>query len=339
MLKMIKKGFVIFVIGVSILSSCGTKNRSEADISGIDLDLKINRLDKEIFEIDPGNIEPEIAGLIRTYGGFFELYSTRIINLGNPHDKNFANDLTGFITDYTMNKVHDKVLQVFPNMNSIENDLTNAFRRYKYFFPKKKIPALYSFIGGFNQSVVVADSILGIGVDKYLGKNCVFYDRLDIAKYMQQNMNPENIPTDAVKAWMLTEFLYNDSIDNLVNNMIYQGKIQYLLKALFPNTSDTLTMGFTAEQLNWCMNNEKQMWDYLIEKKILFTTDYLTINKHINPAPFTSGYPKESPGRASVWIGWQVVNAYMNHNSNCTLADLMFEDNYQKILTESHYEP
>lgn len=336
---MIKKGFVLFIIGASILGSCGKKNNFDIDVSNVNVDIKINRLDKELFEIDPGNIDHELTGIIDNYGEFFELYSTRIISLGSPYEKNFPGLMTGFITDYTMNKVYEKVMQVFPIIHPIENEINSAFKRYNYFFPERKIPAIYTYIGGFNQSMVVADSILGIGIDKYLGKNCEFYDRLGIAKYLQQNMNPKNIPVDALRAWAITEFVYNDSIDNLVNNMIYQGKIQFFLDTMFPNSPDSLIMSFSAEQLRWCVGNEKQMWDYLIEKKLLFSTDYLTINKHINPAPFTSGYPQESPGRASVWLGWQIVKAYMDRNSNTTLQELMLNDDYQKILTESRYEP
>ena len=108
---------------------------------------------------------------------------------------------------------------------------------------------------------------------------------------------------------------------------------------MFPNSSDSLKIGFTSDQMLWCIKNEKQMWNYLIEKKLLFSTDYMTINKHINPAPFTSGYPKESPGRASIWLGWKIVDAYMERNSDLTLKNLMLDDDYQKILSESRYEP
>jgi len=336
---MVKKGFILFIICISILTSCNKKNKFDVDTSKMELDIKVNRLDRDIFEIDPGNIDAEISVITDKYGEFFELYNVRVINLGNPYNKEYPNYLTGFITDFTMNKVYEKVIEVFPDTEDIEEDINNAFKRYKYYFPEKRIPAIYTFIGGFNQSVVVADSILGIGTDKYLGGDCEFYDRLGIANYLQKNMNPENIPADALRAWALTEFVYNDSIDNLVNNMVYQGKIQYFLDAMFPNYSDSLKLGFTSDQMRWCINNEKEMWNYLIEKKLLFSTDHMTINKHINPAPFTSGYPKESPGRASVWLGRKIVYAFMEQNSDFTLKDLMLDDDYQKILTESRYEP
>jgi gliding motility-associated lipoprotein GldB len=336
---MIKKGITYLIIFLSILTACKRKDKFDITTSKINLELKIKRLDKDIFEIDPGNVAEELPALIENYGEFYELYSMRIINLGNPYQEDYPEILAGFVTDYTMNKVFEKTMNVFPTVKNIETSLQKAFKRYKFYFPDRIVPQVYTYIGGFNQSMVVSDSILGIGVDKYLGKECEFYDRLGIANYLQKNMNPENIPTDAVKAWALTEFLYNDSIDNLVNNMIYQGKIQYFLDAMFPKVADTLKMGFTSDQMRWCIKNEKQMWNYLIENKLLFTTDYMTINQHINPAPFTSGYPNDSPGRASVWLGWQIVKEYMRRNSGITLNELMLNDDYQAILSESRYEP
>lgn len=336
---MIKKGIAFLIILLSVFTACKRNNQPDVDISEIDLDLNIKRLDKEIFEIDPANVADELPGMINEYGDFFELYSYRIIRLGNPYQDVYADELTGFITDYTMNKVYEEVMSVFPDLNEEESNIEAAFKRYKYHFPDRIIPSVYTYIGGFNQSIVVSDSILGIGTDKYLGRDCEFYDRLGIANYLQNNMNPGNIPVDALKSWALTEFVYKDSVDNLVNNMVYQGKIQYFLDVIFPNTPDSLKIGFTGNQLRWCIGNEKQIWNYLIENKLLFSTDYMTINQHINPAPFTIGYPSDSPGRASVWLGWQIVNTYMEKNSKVSLKELMLDNDYQKILSESRYEP
>jgi len=336
---MSKRIISILIVLITIFSACNRKDKANIDTSQIDMELSIKRLDQKVFEIEPGNVAEELPDILNDFGEFYELYSYRIVNLGNPYHENYPALLNDFITDYTMYTVYEKVMETYPDIAGLENNITEAFKRYNYFFPEKTIPAVYTFIGGFNQSMVVSDSILGIGLDKYLGEDCEFYDRLGIANYLQKNMNPENIPVDAIKAWATTEFIYKDSVDNLVNNMVYQGKIQYFLDIMFPNSPDSLKMGFTADQLRWCIQNEKQMWNYLIENKLLFSTDYMTINKHINPAPFTSGYPRESPGRASVWLGWRIVEEYMSRNTEITLRDLMLDNDYQKILSESRYEP
>ncbi|MDY6801058.1 MAG: hypothetical protein SVU94_07515 [Bacteroidota bacterium] len=336
---MIKRGLFLVVILLLIFTGCSEKNKFDVDIDDIELEIEVKRLDKELFELEPSKLEEHIPDLIKKYEEFLELYSRNVVNIGSPYSKAYPDYLAGFITDYTMFQVHEKVMEKFPTVDFIEEALTQAFKYYKYYFPDRLVPAVYTFQGGFNQSIVVGDSILAIGIDKYLGTDVDFYDRLGISKYLQRNMIPEKIPTDAMRAWAMTEFVYNDSVDNLVNNMIYHGKLQYFLDAMFPFTEDSLKFGFSSNQLKWCQNNEKPMWDNLVDQKLLFSTDYMTINNYINPAPFTTGFPRQSPGRAVVWLGWKIVHHYMERHPELTLKELMLNDHYQEILTESRYEP
>ena len=52
-----------------ILISCG-KDRRDIDISGIDVSIEIKRFEKDLFEIDPSQIEEHITQLERKYGSF-----------------------------------------------------------------------------------------------------------------------------------------------------------------------------------------------------------------------------------------------------------------------------
>jgi hypothetical protein len=121
--------------------------------------------------------------------------------------------------------------------------------------------------------------------------------------------------------------------------MLYNGKIIYFTKALLPEESDSLIIGFSKYQMEWCKANEEKMWTYLVENKKLFSTDLLTISKFVNPAPFTKDFTNQSPGRAAVWIGYQIINRYMAKNSEVTLQQLMLDKNYKEILRKSKYRP
>jgi len=336
---MMRKEFIYVVLIALIIGSCNNRDRFDIDLSNIEVNSEIKRLDKDIFEVDLDNMQEDVNSLVNKYEEFFELYNSMIVKLGSPYSKAYPEILKGFVTDFTINKIYTKTTEVYANLDELELELEEAFKRFKYYFPEKNAPAFYTYIGGFNQSIVVADSILGIGLDKYLGSDCEFYDRLGLANYLQQNMIPEMISVDALKSWALTEFAYNDSVDNVVNNMIYQGKIQYFLSAIFPSKADSLKYGFSGEEIRWCIKNENQMWNYLIDQKLLFSTDYMMINKLINPAPFTAGFPYESPGRATIWLGERIVSAYMKRYPKVTIKDLMLDDDYRKILSESRYEP
>ena len=91
--------------------------------------------------------------------------------------------------------------------------------------------------------------------------------------------------------------------------------------------------------MNFCRNNEDQMWQYLIENNLLFNTDQLTRRKVTGDAPFTSYFTNESPGRAAVWIGFRIIESCMRNNSDVRLADIMEETDLQMILEKARYIP
>jgi gliding motility-associated lipoprotein GldB len=330
---------IVAILPLAVLSGCGPKNPYDKDIGNVEVNLEIKRLEKDLHSVDPDSSHRFIPRFNRKYGEFFEIYNTNVINIGSSNRKVYQDHLRDFLNHHDMNQVYKKILEIYPDLDEVEEKITSGFRHYRYYFPNKLIPAVYTYMGGFNQSIVVADSVLAIGLDKYLGRDCEFYEKLGWEKYRQKNMHKEKIPTDCMRAWGQTEWPFNDSTDNLLSNMLYRGKILYFTKSMLPHEHDTLVAGFTGNELAWCRNNEEQIWNYLIDHKLLYSTDYMTINKMVNPAPFTSGFPQESPGQAVNWLGWQIIEAYMERNGHITLKQLMEDHDYQRILNESRYSP
>jgi hypothetical protein len=63
------------------------------------------------------------------------------------------------------------------------------------------------------------------------------------------------------------------------------------------------------------------------------------IRKLIEDAPNTSYYTSESPGRAAVWQGLQIVRAFAARNPKLTLHEILEKRDYQEILRVSRYNP
>jgi len=91
--------------------------------------------------------------------------------------------------------------------------------------------------------------------------------------------------------------------------------------------------------MKFCRNNERLMWQYLIENDLVFKTDHFIIRKLIGEAPFTSYFTNESPGRAAVWIGFRIVESYMAKNRGTKLESLLGNVNIQEILEKARYNP
>ena len=339
---MMRKWF-LGILAIMIFFVGCRRNPLHVDVSDIHVEIKIKRLEKDLFTPPPDSVITRLPQLQKEYGLFFRRY-TQVLNIGNPGNPMFAELLKLFLQDDLNREVYKKVIEIYPDLDPIQKRLTEAFRHYKYYFPNKQVPAVYSFTSGFNTSLIIDKGILGIGLERYLGKDVPYYDQLGIPKYMQQKMIPGKIPSDCMYAWAATEFPFltnRDSLvaDNVVNHMIYEGKLLYFVKAMMPDEKDEMIMGYLPKQLKWCKMNEGQMWAYLVEHKMLFKTDYMTINKLTRDAPFTGYFPRESPGRAANWIGWQIVKKYMSLHKDVSLKQLMTKTRYQEILNQSKYDP
>jgi hypothetical protein len=327
--------FVVFLF----LVSCKSFD-SKPDIKNITVDLKIMHFEKDLFNVDYAHLNDTIPFLKNKYGEFFDLFSYKIIRIGSPDNPSYPQYLTSFLTDYNINKVKKVVDSTFTNFDdTYGKELELMFRYYRYYFKDGKIPTVITYISGFNQSIVTTDTLIGISLDKYLGDRCPFYPMLGIPRYIIARMTPEYIPVDCARAWAITQYPLNDSAGNiLLSNIIYEGKLIYFSKMLLPDESDSILFKLNSSQLEWCKKYEAKMWEYLVDKKQLFSTDNQLIKKYVDDAPFTKDFGQQSPGRAVAWIGYNIVSSYIR-NTKASLISLMCENDYNRILRLSKYNP
>ena len=335
-----RKNICLFIILALGIFSCKS-GHYDVNISNIKVDIKIKRLDKDLFETNPEDILATIPIIKQNYAGFLQLFS-HVINAGNIDSVSFEENLLLFCTDRLNNEVYDSVIKTFPDLTSLEGKLSKAFRYYKYHFPEKIIPNIYTCMSGFNASMIIGDSVLAIGLDKYLGANSRFYPRLGIYKYLSDRMTPQHIAPDCFYAWGSSEWDFSDIgyvTGNVLTEIIHYGKLKYFVKCMLPTEKDELIFGFTPDQMKFCKNNESQMWTYMLEHDLLFSSDQLVIRRLTGEAPFTTYFTNESPRQAAIWIGFRIIESYMKRNSEVTLADLMKETDIQKILGKARYSP
>jgi len=331
----------IFVtVLVSLLSSC-KNNQYRVNISGIKAEIKIKRLEQDIFAVDPLKLPDTIEFIKKKYGKFLQYFSY-VINIGEIGDSVWLDGLIRFCTDRLNNEVYQKTMQVFPDLKWLEDGLSEAFRHYLYYFPAAPLPEVFTCITGFNNSIITGDSTLGIGLDRYLGNDCKYYPQLGIYNYQAAKMTPEYIITDCMYGWASSEWDYNVvgyNPDNVLSAIIHEGKLFYFVKCMLPEIDDRVIFGFNPAQMKFCIENEGMMWQYMIENNLLFSTDLFTKRKLIGEAPFTSYFSKESPGRAAAWIGFRIVESYMKNSRNTSLKDLMSLKDPQDMLGKARYSP
>lgn len=338
-----KKIIYIFIVLFFLISSCENKTtKYDVDISNINIEIKTKHFEKDLFKFNVDSSNFYINYYRQNYGEFFKLFNYQIVEMGSSEDDNYGKNLDLFVRYWKTEGMYDVLIKEFSDFDTQQlPNIKEAFKHYKYYFPKNHIPEIYTFFSSFGYSIVTLDSIMGVGLDKYMGKhNFNLYDKVGFSMYQKRRMTKEMIPVDLMDAIAKSDYpINNETSDNLLDNMIYEGKIQYYLNCMLPNTADTLKWRYTSKQLAWANKYEFKVWNYIAEKKILFSTDKNEIRKLTGDGPYTSIFTNVSAPRAGSFIGFKIVESFMDKNPKITLKDLMQENDARKILSGAKYNP
>jgi gliding motility-associated lipoprotein GldB len=321
-----------------LFASCNKSKRFEIDATKNRINVNIHRFDKDLLSLDTTNIKSGVKRLYKNYPDFLPFYTNEILDTAATDTAAVQNLFFKYLTDTAFSKVNKKTMETFVDISDIEKHVSTAFTYIHYYFPEVKLPEVYFYVSGFNRSIMMNNKFIGIGTDFYLGSDYPAYKGLTY-EYMVQNMRRECLATDLVSAALFRMFRMNSTENRLIDNMLFRGKVLYLMSVFMPDEKPEGIIGYSVGQLKWCKTNEKQIWGTMIDQKHLFSTDMLLIRKYLNDAPFTSTISQESPGRLGTWVGLQIVQSYMQKNTKVTLRELMDENNYQKILENSDYKP
>lgn len=328
----------LFALAI-IVSSC-TNNPHKVDISKVNVDLKVSRLDQDLFHSDQQDFNKINQHLATEYGDFYEAYLVDIINIGRPTDPMIGVQLQFFVNDATWQDTQLQIDKVFESHKEIKEEFELAFRYHKYHFPDVETPQIVLYNSGFNVGVYPMDKFLGVGLEWFLGPDNEVIQRLapeSFPQYLKDKLHRKYLAVNSVKGWVMVKHQNQLMKEDIISLMIFHGKMMYLLDVLFPEVSDEIKINYTADNLGWCSKNEYNVWTYLVEQKVLYSSSPKEIAGFFNDGPFTAGLAQESPARIGIWMGWQAVRQYMKKNSEVSLKALLQEQNHQKIL--KYYKP
>ena len=336
-----KQGYLIGILLLGSLSSCTHDRLKNADVSGVQINpVQILRLDQDVFLTKPDSFEKANIKMQSKYHGFYTDFIFNVINHGEERDSVYK-ALKYFVQDRDMKEVFSQTQKVFTEqeISDVENKLTDGFKHLKYHLPQTTLPKQYvSFISGFNYNITTLDSTLGIGLDMYMGQQNKFYQMLQLPKYKTRCMNTDYVVSDAIRGWLIHCYDKNEQLNNLLNHMMFYGKLYYALDAALPDVEDSIKIQYSSAQMQYCKTYKKNMWAFFTEKNRLYTNDLKEVAPFISDGPFTSEINKECPPRIAAYVGWQVVRSYMNKNPNVSVEQLMNMD-AQLILSKSKYKP
>ncbi len=314
-----------------VLIMAGCQESRSPDRSIIPEKVTVHHYGRDLFSLDPVNIDVPLRAMSDEYSFF----------LGNEVDTLEILQIRDFIMDPMNRQLAEECTKTYPDLQFLENELGELFARCKAHLPGFSSPTVYTYVSGllYEMPVQYVDSVLIIGLDMYLGRNYEPYRAVGIPMFLARRMERGNILPECARqitySWLPDGFIPK----TLLDHMILEGKTLYSLDILLPETEDTLKIGYTGSQMEWCAENEKNLWRMLIDQDLLFSSDPMALRKFIQDGPFTAGMPEGAPAMLGKWTGWQIVRSYMKKNTDLSLPDLLKNTDSQKILSDSGYKP
>ncbi len=341
---MLKTKYVALFAGTIILllviSSC-KRDKHRVNVKDVQVNLHIDRFEQDFFKLNMGNAPEVLPQLEKKYPEFYPSFVQDIMEFGNPADTSAIQRLLMFATYPDMRLLYKQANSIYHDFSAQQAELEQMFKYFRFHFPDRQVPHIYTFVAPFYFATPYYDTSIAIGLDMFLGADNPLYKNTNFPAYVVRRLNKEYMTPMVTKALANQQFALGTSDKTMLDQIITQGKVLYFMDAMLPATSDTLKIGYTKQQLEWCKDNEVEIWKHLVDKKMLYSTDYKSFRAYMDEAPFTSAsdVPPDASPRFAVWVGWQIVKKYMDANQNVTLAQLMADQDAAGILRKSAYKP
>jgi hypothetical protein len=298
-------------------------------------ELGIIRFDTELYQYltngEPDNyLEKDIA--------FLNVFGEKVLGIGATDSLGFYDRLKKHFSEPTLMGLYRDVQEKFADTEELNKELSQGMSLLLAQFRQLKQPRIYMHVSGLNQNVIVTDDILSLSADKYMGADYPLYKNF-FYDYQLQLMVPTRMAPDYLLGFMMANFPFKGNDDVLLDKILYEGKLRYLLSQFLPDRNEWECVGYSEEEYAWCNKNRSRIWKTILENQHLFTANYLTTSQYLKEAPHTAFLPVESPGRVGIWLGYNIICSYMKQRPDTSLQELIDFTDYRELLKQSKYRP
>ncbi|MBT8297180.1 MAG: gliding motility lipoprotein GldB [Maribacter sp.] len=311
--------YIVLLLTV-ILTGCGNEDKVAQEVQNIPLELRVSRFDIKFADA----IADDIPQLRKEYPYLFPA----------PDSVWVAK-----LQDSLQKELREEVKAEFIDFDKETADIELLFKYIKYYFPKYNVPRIITVTNDvdYKNRIILADSLLLIGLDNYLGSGHKYYGGLQ--NYIAQDMDRDFMVSNIASAFA-NKVVSGPKERTFLAQIIYFGKILFLKDKLMPFHTDAQKITYSQDELLWAQANEEPMWRYFIENELLYSTDNKLSQRFLDPAPFSKfglELDNESPGQLGRYLGWQIVRSFMNRN-DISLQQLL-NLSAEEIFKESNYKP
>ncbi|MEM1358036.1 MAG: hypothetical protein AAGF89_07550 [Bacteroidota bacterium] len=336
------------LIVLSFWSCTGDEELPPPDVSNVNAPLEVLRFDRSLMALDTGQLLAGLQALDQEYGEFADVYLTHIIPLrrGDFSPEEQTDIIKAFLTFPLVKEIDQEVQLQFPAtiLEEQRQALQQALRYYRYYLPAAPVPdTLVAYLAQFELAgFLYGDGNLAVGLDFFLGPG-YNYEAVDprepiFSSYLTRSYTPEHLSTKLMRV-LISDYLPAPRSGRLIDYLIYEGKILYLLNRVLPEVPDHVIHEVSEEEMTWLWENEIRIYAHLQKERQLYETNADLIRKLTQPAPSSPGMPAESPGQAVNYLGEQIVAAYVKANPRVSMEELLRIEDGQQILAGARYKP
>ncbi|MBK8922526.1 MAG: hypothetical protein IPM81_13640 [Saprospirales bacterium] len=330
---------VLVALAGLIWSACDPAAGNAPDVSGIAVAVHLQRFDRDLFALDTANLEEGMRKLAQQYPDFFPFFVTGIAHDQTNPEEPPLDALAGFAGAPQVRRLNDSCQAAFPDLSRLQADLKQMLQYYRYYLPQKPAPrfvtAVTEFIG---DAYAVNDSLVMIGLDMFLGENFSGYDPDVFPQYLRRQFAPAFLMPKIAMA-LASRVVGPPPGEKILDYMINNGKILYLMDVLLPAVPDSMLLGYTQSQLEGCFANEQEVWARLLDMKVFYQPLNNKNQKIVMPSPSADNVFQEAPGEIGNWVGWQIVRAYMRRYPDTSVEELLNLRDTQQFLEKAKYKP
>lgn len=313
---------ILFISALSATVTCCSPSDSENTVP-----VRINRLD---HVLSSGQMD-EVAPMHRAAQALFDVTGRGELNSSSLKDYAQSQSTLYFSA---------AIDSFFTSADSISTALGRIYHRLEKQLPDAPRYDVYAIVLPYNQSVFFKDSMVFVGLNHYLGADFEAYN--DFPRYLRTTKTPHFLPVDLTEAAIRIGYPFHSetAYPSLLNKILYEGAVVEALMQIC-GIDEKTALGYSYDQLSWLNENEKQAWEALITRRLLYSTVPSDLSAMINPAPATTLLNQEAPGRAGRFIGHRIVVSYIRNNPEVSLYFLLSPEFYMsgQSLAKAKYMP
>lgn len=317
---------LFFVIVLTIFCSSCKNDPLDVDVSKVEVNLNFINADSMLYNSTDSRRILLNRNFKQSFPDLYLFTFEKGLKIRTNVDTMYVNQLTIFYKDPYIKELEIELQRNFKTLSSEKQEIKDAMKHLKFHFKKMNSPKNVVFFNSlFSYNTLATNTDIGVGLEWYLGPEHKLIKKSSIQglyDYMKVGMDRKYLVRDVVYQWVYAQ-IHAPTDAKFAEDMVSWGKLLYCIEAALPEKDKAIILRYSPEKMKWAEENEKNIWKYFVEQKLLFKSDELLKLGYFNEAPFTKGLPKESPDRLGQYIGWKMVRNYMEQNPDLPLEKLL----------------